>query len=71
VWLVNGRLYTAADSALWVGGKLKAGAAWFFIDPKINGAGKIEATIAKQGYLAVANTTSTIRRSPFCPAARA
>ena len=55
VWLANGRLYTAADSAVRINGDLKAGVAWFFIDPKINGAGKIEGKIAKQGYLGVAN----------------
>jgi hypothetical protein len=55
VWLANGRLYTAADTAVQVDGQLKAGVAWFFVDPKINGAGKIEGKVAKQVYLAVEN----------------
>jgi hypothetical protein len=55
VWLANGRLYTTTDTAVQINGDLKAGVAWFFIDPKINGAGKIEGKIAKQGYLGVAN----------------
>jgi hypothetical protein len=38
-----------------VGGEFKAGIAWFAVSPKINGAGKIEGSVKKQGYLALAN----------------
>jgi len=59
VWYVGGKLYTATGSAVNVGGNVKAGVAWFVIDPKINGAAKIEGTIARQGYLALANNNLT------------
>jgi hypothetical protein len=53
-WYVNGTLWGAADTAVWVNGELKAGIAWFAVAPKINGSGKIEGKITKQGYLALA-----------------
>jgi hypothetical protein len=59
VWYAGGKLYTATDTAVHVGGELKAGIAWFVIDPKVNGAGKIEGKIANQGYLALANNNLT------------
>ena len=43
-----------------VGGELKAGIAWFAVDPKINGAGKVEGNIKKQGYVALANNNLTM-----------
>ena len=42
-----------------VGGKLQAGIAWFAVAPKINGAGKVEGQVKKQGYLALANNNLT------------
>ena len=39
--------------------ELKAGIAWFAVAPKINGAGKIEGKITKQGYLALARNNLT------------
>jgi hypothetical protein len=59
VWYAGGRLYTATDTAVNVGGQLKAGIAWFVIDPKVNGASKIEGKIANQGYLALASNNLT------------
>ncbi len=59
VWFAGGRLYTATDTAVRVDGELRAGIAWFQIEPKINGAGKVEAKIKKQGYLALANNNLT------------
>jgi hypothetical protein len=59
VWYAGGKLYTATDTAVNVGGQLKAGIAWFVIDPKVNGASKIEGKIANQGYLALANNNLT------------
>jgi hypothetical protein len=58
-WYVNGTLWGSADTAVWVGGTLKAGVAWFAVDPKINGAGKVEGTVKKQGYLALQNNNLT------------
>ena len=40
-------------------GELKAGIAWFAVAPKINGAGKVEGQVKKQGYLALANNNLT------------
>ena len=58
-WYVNGMLWGAADTAVWVNGQLKAGVAWFAVSPKINGAGKVEGQVKKQGYLALANNNLT------------
>ena len=58
-WYVNGMLWGAADTAVWVNGQLKAGIAWFAVSPKINGAGKVEGQVKKQGYLALANNNLT------------
>ncbi len=58
-WYVNGMLWGAADTAVWVNGELKAGIAWFAVSPKINGAGKVEGQVKKQGYLALANNNLT------------
>ena len=57
-WYVNGMLWGAHGTAVKVGGELKAGIAWFVVSPKINGAGKVEGQVKKQGYLALATTTS-------------
>jgi len=58
-WYVNGMLWGAADTAVWVNGELKAGIAWFAVSPKINGAGKVEGQVKQQGYLALANNNLT------------
>jgi hypothetical protein len=58
-WYVNGMLWGSMDTAVWVGGELKAGVAWFSVSPKINGAGKVEGQVKKQGYLALANNNLT------------
>ena len=42
-----------------VDGQLKAGIAWFAVNPKINGAGKVEGQLKKQGYLALAGNNLT------------
>ena len=38
---------------------IKAGIAWYAVSPKINGAGKVEGQVKKQGYLALANNNLT------------
>ena len=58
-WYVNGQLWGATDTAVWVNGQLKAGIAWFMVSPKINGSGKVEGQVKKQGYLALANNNLT------------
>jgi hypothetical protein len=42
------------DTAVRVGGELRAGVAWFAVAPKINGAGAVKGHVQKQGYLALA-----------------
>ena len=59
VWYANGQLWSSTDSAVNVGGELKAGIAWFQVDPKINGAGKVEGQVKNQGYLALADNNLT------------
>ncbi len=59
-WYTNGTLWGASGTAVQVGGELKAGIAWFSVDPKINGAGKVEGNIKKQGYVALANNNLTM-----------
>jgi hypothetical protein len=58
-WYTNGMLWGSADTAVNVGGELKAGIVWFAVSPKINGAGKVEGQVKKQGYLALANNNLT------------
>ncbi len=58
-WYVNGILWGTAGTAVQVDSELKAGIAWFAVSPKINGAGKVEGTVKKQGYLALANNHLT------------
>jgi len=59
-WYVNGMLWGASGTAVRVGGELKAGVAWFAVEPKINGADKVEGKVKKQGYLALANNNLTM-----------
>ena len=64
-WYVNGTLWGASDTAVRVGGELKAGIAWFAVDPKINGAGKVEGTGEERRATSPSRTTtSPSRRSP-------
>ncbi|MDH4176753.1 MAG: hypothetical protein OEV72_04165, partial [Thermoleophilia bacterium] len=59
VWYANGTLWAANGTAVNVGGALKAGIAWYAVQPKINGAGKVEGKVKKQGYVALANSNLT------------
>ncbi len=58
-WYVDGTLWGAAGTAVRVGGELKTGIAWFAVKPKINGAGKVEGQVKKQGYVALADNNLT------------
>lgn len=58
-WYVNGVLWGAMDTAVNVGGEVRAGIAWFAVSPKINGAGKVEGKVKMQGYLALAGNNLT------------
>ncbi|KRC84641.1 hypothetical protein ASE25_20410 [Terrabacter sp. Root85] len=58
-WFTNGVLWGSVDTAVRVNGELRAGIAWFSVEPKINGAGKVGGNIKKQGYLALAGNNLT------------
>jgi hypothetical protein len=58
-WYTNGVLWGALDTAVRVRGELKAGIAWFAVEPKINGSGKVGGNVEEQGYLALANSNLT------------
>jgi hypothetical protein len=59
-WYVDGMLWGASGTAVNVGGEIKAGIAWFAVEPKINGADKVQGKIKKQGYIALANNNLTM-----------
>jgi hypothetical protein len=59
VWFVGGQLWGAADTGVNVGNELKAGIAWFMVDPKVNPNGKVAGNVKKQGYLALADNNLT------------
>jgi hypothetical protein len=55
VVFANGKLWSALDTAITVGGVNKAGIEWFIVKPSAGGTGKV----ALQGYLALANNNLT------------
>ena len=59
-WFVNGHLWGSAGTAVNVGGELRAGIVWFDVQPKINGAGMVEAKLKRQGYLALQDNNLTM-----------
>ena len=67
VWYRDGTLWGAAGTAVSVDGELKAGIAWFAVSPKINGAGKVEGRVAKEGYLALADNNLTMPAIAVAP----
>lgn len=56
VYYANGRLYSALDTAVQVSGNLKAGIAWFVVNPDGTPSG---ATMVNQGYIGVTNNNVT------------
>ena len=69
-WYVNGTIWGATDTAVWVDGQLKAGIAWFAVSPKINGSGKVEGRVTKQGYLALARNNLTYPAIAMTPSGK-
>jgi hypothetical protein len=70
VWYADGMLWGSTNTAVNVGGELKAGIAWFGVSPKINGAGKVEGQVKKQGYIALANNNLTYPAIAMAPNGR-
>jgi hypothetical protein len=58
VVLADGKLWSALDTAVSVGGQTKAGVEFFVVDPKSSSSGP-SGSIVKQGYLGVANNNLT------------
>jgi hypothetical protein len=58
VVLADGKLWSALDTAVSVGGQAKAGVEFFVVDPKSSSSGP-SGSIVKQGYLGVANNNLT------------
>lgn len=52
-WYVNGTLWGSADTAVRVGGKIKAGIVWFAVRPGVDRKGQVHGHVTKQGYLAL------------------
>jgi hypothetical protein len=70
VWFVNGTVWGAAGTGVDVGGEEKAGIAWFAVEPKINGAGKVEAKLKREGYVALANNNLTMPALAMLPSGK-
>lgn len=67
-WYVNGELWGASGTAVRVNGEMKAGIAWFKVEPKLNKWwGTLSAHISKQGYLALANNNLTMPAIAMTP----
>lgn len=54
VTYLNGQLWGTLGTALSVGGKQKAGVAWFVLEPQLKTTG-VEVSVANQGYVGVLN----------------
>jgi hypothetical protein len=59
-WYVNGIIWGSAGTAVRVGGEIKAGIAWFAVDPEIDKKGAVNGKVEKQDYIALANNNLTM-----------
>jgi hypothetical protein len=59
-WYVNGQLWGSSGTAVRVEGEMKAGIAWFKVEPKVDKNGTLSAKVKKQGYLALADNNLTM-----------
>ncbi len=66
-WYVDGRLWGASGTAVQVDGELKAGIAWFRVDPRVNPRGALSANVSRQGYLALADHHLTMPAIAMTP----
>jgi hypothetical protein len=67
-WYVDGELWGASGTAVRVNGEMKAGIAWFKVEPEINRWwGTLSAHVSKQGYLALANNNLTMPAIAMTP----
>jgi hypothetical protein len=59
-WFVNGMLWGAAGTGIKVEGETKAAIAWFALEPKIVGKGRLVPKLKRQGYLALEENNLTM-----------
>ncbi len=59
VWYVNGMLWGTAGTAVNVNHDIKAGIAWFAVDPRMDRRGHLNGRVKKDGYIALANNNLT------------
>jgi hypothetical protein len=59
VWYTDGMLWGSTDTAVNVNKEIKAGIAWFAVDPGMDRRGQLDGKVKKQGYLALAKNNLT------------
>src|SRR5947209_14525243 len=69
VVFANGKLWGALDTALTINSVKKAGIEWFIVKPSVSSTG-VSGTIAKQGYLGLANNNLTYPAIGVTPSGR-
>jgi len=70
VWYANGVLWGANDTAVDVGRDVKAGIAWFAVEPKLKKHGELDGKVKKQGYLALEDNNLTYPAIAMAPNGR-
>lgn len=69
-WFSGGMLWGSLDTAVRVDGELRAGVAWFAVDPEISRSGKVEGEVRKHGYLALAGNNLTYPAIAMLPSGK-
>ena len=69
VTFANGKLWGALDTALTLNGVNKAGIEWFIVKPSVSSSG-VSGSVAKQGYLGLANNNLTYPTIGVTPSGR-
>lgn len=59
-WYVNGMLWGASGTSVKVGGEIKAGIAWFAVDPEVDKKGRVKGEVEKDGYIALKDNNLTM-----------
>jgi hypothetical protein len=66
-WYVNGEIWGSSGTAVRVGGEVKAGIAWFRVDPHLDRRGRLHADVEDQGYIALADNNLTMPAIALTP----
>lgn len=69
VVFANGKLWGALDTALTINGVNKAGIEWFIVKPSVSSSG-VSGSVARQGYLGLANNNLTYPAIGVTPSGR-